>query len=90
MAVGVPTVLSPVGLNSEIVNDGKNGFIAASEQEWVEKLSLLISDEDLRKSFAKEGRRTVEDRYSAKVQAPRVLEILERVRNAVNSFRSTQ
>jgi len=79
MAVGVPTVASPVGVNSEIIEDGKNGFLASSEQEWAEKLSLLVSDEDLRWRFAKEGRRTVEERYSAKVQAPRVLEIFERV-----------
>lgn len=82
MAVGVPTVASPVGVNSEIIEDGKNGFLASSEQEWAEKLSLLASDEDLRWKFAKEGRRTVEEWYSAKVQAPRVLEILERVQMA--------
>jgi glycosyltransferase involved in cell wall biosynthesis len=90
MAVGVPTVVSPVGVNSEIVEDGKNGFIARSEQEWVEKLSLLISDEEVRKRFAKEGRRTVEERYSAKVHAPRMLGILERVRQPAKTSRSTR
>jgi glycosyltransferase involved in cell wall biosynthesis len=80
MAVGVPTVVSPVGVNSEIIEDGKNGFIAATDEEWVEKLSLLISDRVLRERFAKNGRRTVEDRYSAKVHVPRLLEIFERVR----------
>lgn len=87
MAVGVPTVVSPVGVNSEIIEDGKNGFIAANDQEWVEKLLLLVCDEDLRWRFAKEGRRTVEDWYSAKVQAPRVLEIL---RQAAKTSRSTR
>lgn len=78
--MGVPTVVSPVGVNTEIVDNGRNGFLASDAAEWVEKLSLLLSDEDLRARFAKEGRRTVEDRYSAKVQAPRVAEILQRVR----------
>ncbi|MBI4489150.1 MAG: glycosyltransferase [Deltaproteobacteria bacterium] len=87
MAVGVPVVASPVGVNSQIIEDGKNGFLAASETGWVEKLSLLLSDEDLRRRFAKEGRRTVEERYSAKVHAPRVLEILEQVGRTKKNFR---
>jgi len=40
MAVGIPSVSSPVGVNSEIVDDGVNGFLAMNEEEWVEKLSL--------------------------------------------------
>lgn len=80
MALGVPTVMSPVGVNSEIIEDGRNGFLASSEQEWVQKLSLLASDVDLRRRFSQEGRTSVEARYSAKVQAPRVLEIFEHVR----------
>lgn len=79
MAVGVPAVASPVGINLEIIQNGRNGFIAANLSEWVEKLSLLISDGALRSRFSQEGRKTVEERYSAKVQAPKVLEILEQV-----------
>lgn len=78
MAVGVPTVASPVGVNREIIEDGHNGFLARGEDDWVDKLLWLLGDEALRARFAKEGRRTVEERYSARVQAPRVLEILER------------
>lgn len=80
MAVGVPTIASPVGVNSEIIEDGVNGFLAASEPEWIAKLSLLLADEDLRWGFAKEGRRTVEERYSAKVHAPRLYQIFTTVR----------
>src|SRR5438105_494050 len=41
MALGVPTVCSPVGVNSEIIRDGENGLIASTDDEWVEKLSGL-------------------------------------------------
>lgn len=79
MAVGVPTVASPVGVNAQIIEDGKNGFLASRPEEWVEKLMNLASDEALRQRFALEGRRTVVERYSAKQYAPRLLEILQAV-----------
>jgi glycosyltransferase involved in cell wall biosynthesis len=80
MAVGVPTVVSPVGVNAEIVEDGRNGFVAGDDCEWVDRLRRLLGEEALRERFARAGRCTVEERYSTAVQAPRLLEILERVR----------
>jgi glycosyltransferase involved in cell wall biosynthesis len=80
MGVGVPTVVSAVGVNADIVDDGQNGFIAKSEDEWVGKLHHLLVDEQLRTRFARAGRRTVEERYSAKVQAPRFHDLLNSVR----------
>lgn len=76
MSVGVPSVISPVGVNVEIIEDGRNGFMADTEKEWVEKLSLLLSNRELRERFGSEGRKTVEERYAAKKHALRVLEIL--------------
>ena len=80
MALGVPTIASPVGVNAQIVQDGINGFIASSPEEWVHKILQLVSNQRLRERFAREGRRTVEERYSAKAQAPRFLEVLEKTR----------
>lgn len=79
MAMGIPAVASPVGINRKIIQDGVNGFLAASEKEWMEKLSLLIERPDLRRRFAEEGRRTVETRYSVRANFPRLLEILNEV-----------
>jgi len=79
MGVGIPAVASPVGINREIINDGVNGFLADSEEQWIEKLSRLIENEALREKLGSMGRKTVEDRYSVKVNAPKLLEILNRV-----------
>ena len=76
LAAGVPTVVSPVGVNSEIVTDGVNGFWASTDAEWVDTLHRLLTDAALRAQFAREGRRTVETRYSAVMHAPRLLRIL--------------
>jgi glycosyltransferase involved in cell wall biosynthesis len=80
MALGIPVVASPVGVNAEIISDGENGFLASTEAEWIDKLQRLLSDTELRRRCAANARATVEARYSARQQAPRVAEILERVR----------
>jgi glycosyltransferase involved in cell wall biosynthesis len=79
MAMGIPTVCSPVGVNTDIIQDNENGLIANSEEEWIEKLSLLIRSRELRARLGKAGRQTIEQRFSAAVQAPRVYEVLESV-----------
>ena len=78
MALGIPPVVSPVGVNTEIVKDRVNGLLAVSEDEWVDRLSRLIEHPDLRAVLGRAARQTVEDRYSAHVAAPRVLETFEK------------
>jgi len=75
MALGVPTICSPVGVNSTIITDGENGFLADSKAEWIERIKRLIHSPELRRQLGRAGRETVEREYSAKVVAPKVLEI---------------
>ena len=79
MACGVPVVAAAVGVNRQIIQDGVNGFLASTEDEWVEKLGALIRSAELRKRIGLAGRATVEERYSATVQAPRVFEVFQSV-----------
>jgi glycosyltransferase involved in cell wall biosynthesis len=79
MALGIPTVCSPVGVNTEIIRDGQNGVLAATEAEWVQKLTLMLRSAELRKQLGAAGRVTVEERYSARVHVPEVYRILESV-----------
>jgi glycosyltransferase involved in cell wall biosynthesis len=76
MAMGVPGVASPVGVNREIVQDGLNGFWASTEEEWFENLSCLICDRALRKTLGLAGRRTVEDHYSLQTAGVALIQIL--------------
>lgn len=66
MSMGAATVMSPVGVNTQIVRSGENGFLAASDEEWFDVLSRLIEDEALRRSIGQAGRRTVEEHYSVR------------------------
>jgi glycosyltransferase involved in cell wall biosynthesis len=70
MACGVPVVAAAVGVNREIIEDGRNGFLAIDEDDWVEKLGRLLQDPALRRRFAEAGRRTIEEKYSVQVNAP--------------------
>jgi glycosyltransferase involved in cell wall biosynthesis len=79
MALGIPTICSPVGVNSTIIRDGENGFLASTEDEWVKKLKFLIDSADTRSRVGKEGRKTVENEYSAIRHAPRVYDIFASV-----------
>ncbi len=79
MSVGVPTVASNVGGNMEIIQDGINGFLASTEDEWFKKISLLIENPELRRRVGMAGRKTVEEKYSVNVNAPRYLEIFNSV-----------
>ncbi len=79
MAAGVPSVASPVGVNTEIIQNGVNGFLAGTEDEWIEKLGSLIEDAALRHRMGAAACQAVEERYSARVWVPRVQRVLESV-----------
>lgn len=64
MACGVPTIMSPVGVNSEIIEHGKNGFLVSTPEEWVDCISKLIENSDLRREIGINARKTVEEKYS--------------------------
>lgn len=64
MAMEIPTIMSPIGVNTEIIRDGENGFLAQSDEEWLTKLEQLILSEELRKKLGKAGRKTVVEKYS--------------------------
>jgi glycosyltransferase involved in cell wall biosynthesis len=72
MAVGIPCVASPVGVNKDIISDGRNGFLAATDEEWYAHLTALCRDPRLRFRIGKAGRDTVESEYSLKTWAPRL------------------
>lgn len=79
MACGLPVVASPVGVNAEIVADGKTGFLARTPTEWRDALARLLEDPALRRRMGERGRARVEARYSLKECAPRMVELFRAV-----------
>ncbi len=78
MAVGLPAVASPVGMNKEVIKDGFNGLLAQEDAEWVEKLSLLVEDRQLREEIGRRARASIKERYSLEANAPRLADVLRK------------
>jgi glycosyltransferase involved in cell wall biosynthesis len=79
MACGVPVVAAAVGVNKDIIQDGVNGLLASTPQEWDEKIGRLLCDGDLRRRLGAAGRRTIEEKYSLAVNAPALASMLREV-----------
>ncbi len=51
--LAVPTIASPVDSYSNCITDGEDGMLAKSENEWLDKLSLLIDNKEFRCTLSK-------------------------------------
>ena len=79
MALEIPTIMSPVGVNSDIITDGENGYLASTVEEWEEKLKDLIDNPERRVKLGKAGRQTVVDHYSVTSQRDRYVQYFNKV-----------
>lgn len=79
MACGLPVVASPVGVNASIVRNRESGFLVTTSEEWRNALQRLADDWHLRATFGAKGRERAVRDYSLESQAPRVVELFERV-----------
>jgi glycosyltransferase involved in cell wall biosynthesis len=64
MAAGLPVVVTPAGMNVEVLAMGEVGLSACCEQEWVDALTALLTDADLRQRMGAAGRIVVEECFS--------------------------
>lgn len=67
MAAGIPVIASPVGINKEIIEDGKNGFLAETDEEWFNHLKMLYFDSELCEKLGKYGRKLAELKYDREI-----------------------
>lgn len=63
-ALEVPTVAAGTGPFREAISDGADGFVAGSEEEWMEKLERLIENPELRKTMGENARKKVLKEYT--------------------------
>ncbi len=66
MALEIPAICSNVGANRDVINQGINGFLAETPEEWKNALCKLVKDDSLRRQMGIEARKTVLENYSMK------------------------
>ncbi|MBN1882146.1 MAG: glycosyltransferase family 4 protein [Deltaproteobacteria bacterium] len=80
LASGVPAIVSPVGVNRDLVVPGETGLWASDLDEWERAVEMLVLDKRRGGTRGREmglsGRRRVEERFSLGSVAPRYLAIL--------------
>jgi glycosyltransferase involved in cell wall biosynthesis len=78
MALEIPAVATPIGVNRQMIHPNNNGFLAEHPEEWEQHLSTLIESAELRKRIGQAGRTTVLEHYSMAVWFPTLLAIYRR------------
>lgn len=79
MSVGVPFVVTPVGVCAEIGNEGETHFFAETQDDWFEKLSILLNNFELREKMGVAGREYALQHFTVKRQADKLTDVLVRV-----------
>jgi len=79
MACGVATIVSPVGENPYLVQDGINGFLARNTEEWIEKILRISQDTELASRLGKAGQSTIKDHYSFDANVTKLIEIFPQI-----------
>ena len=79
LACGVPVICSPIGVNKEIVETGKNGFLANNEDEWLNAFLSLHNSPLLSLEYGNYGKNKVIEKYSLQSSEQPFVEIVNNV-----------
>lgn len=77
MAVGLPVIVSPVGMNRDVMEKADIGLAASSPDEWYEALVSLYKDRSLGVKLGLEGRKVIEQFYNADIVAHDLADIFK-------------
>ncbi len=84
MACSVPAVVSAFGEMPYIIQDDVNGYIASTDEQWVEKLEKLLSEKELRVRFGHAGQDLVRTEYCFAAVIPKYVEIIRTLQRHVD------
>ncbi len=79
MSAGLPVVVSPVGVNQEILEHDHVGLAASAPNDWYEALDRLSNNHQLGQQMGSAGRRVVQEHYSVIANAPKLADIFHEV-----------
>lgn len=75
MATGIPVVVSPVGMNKQVLNLGPSGLAAQQDADWYEALRFLHNNGEKARNYGRGGRKVVQENFSLQVITPKLAKI---------------
>ena len=79
MALGIPTIATAIGTNFRVIDNGVSGYLVNSEEEWIEKLTMLIENPAVRKEVGMAGRTKVEHFFSVNANKQKYLDAFNKL-----------
>ncbi|MFN3190367.1 MAG: glycosyltransferase [Aureliella sp.] len=76
LAVGIPGIASPIGVNAEILQSGQVGRAASTTEDWTAAICELVASPSLRNQLGTAGRELVTNEYSIEGNLDRLLTVL--------------
>jgi glycosyltransferase involved in cell wall biosynthesis len=87
MSLAVPTVCSDIGMNREVIEQGVNGFLAGTNEEWLDAIGGLVESPELRAEMGRKARETVVENYSTEICAARFADVVRKTVEGQNRLR---
>lgn len=79
MALGIPTIATSIGANFRVITNEENGLLVNSNEDWKKNILRLKNDITLRERIGKQGRISVEEKFSLIANKDKYLEILKKM-----------
>ncbi len=70
MSCGIPVVVSPIGINTEVLQKGDVGFGVGTPAEWANALKTLLRNPDLCQRLGQRGRQIAESDSTSRSSLP--------------------
>lgn len=77
MSLGIPPVVSPVGVNTSIIKHKHNGIVSSNHIEWKNGLYELLTNENLRREIGQNAKQTILKTYSVEANKMQYLKLFE-------------
>lgn len=86
MAASLPVIASPVGVNTQIVQHNKNGFLAETMEDWVQAFVFFAENKDIRLTMGHANRLIVEENYNFANYAKKIAQLLLQLRTKTEYY----
>jgi glycosyltransferase involved in cell wall biosynthesis len=85
MSVGIPVIASNIGVNEDIVKEGKNGFLVNSNktEQWAKTILNVVDKKNDLGKMQQYCRNFIEEKYSVKVWSKTLEEVISSIYNGV-------